>query len=67
MLLQIPDILSATELRQANDLLATAVWTDGRTTAGPQAASVKRNERRYFAVRSRADGYLLLDLRRPER
>lgn len=44
MLLQIPDILSAAELQQANALLAAASWTDGRTTAGPQAASVKRNQ-----------------------
>ncbi len=44
MLLQIPDILSAAELRQVGDLLAAADWTDGRATAGPQAASVKNNQ-----------------------
>ena len=44
MLLQIPDILNEAELKQATELLSMANWTDGRTTAGPQAASVKRNE-----------------------
>src|SRR5574343_57179 len=43
MLLQIPDILSADELRQARAWLAEGEWTDGRATAGGQAAGVKRN------------------------
>lgn len=44
MLLHIPDILSPDEVRQARELLATAPWTDGRDSAGPQAAQVKNNE-----------------------
>jgi PKHD-type hydroxylase len=44
MLLHIPDILNADELRQARELLATAPWTDGKQSAGAQAAQVKNNE-----------------------
>lgn len=44
MLLQIPKILTPEELGQAQSLLATALWTDGRATAGPQAAKVKNNQ-----------------------
>ena len=44
MLLQIPQVLDADELAQAQNLLASAPWQDGRRTAGPQAATVKRNE-----------------------
>ena len=44
MLLQIPDILSADEVRQARQLLEGAPWADGRDSAGPQAATVKNNQ-----------------------
>ena len=44
MLLQIPDILTADEVRQARLLLADAPWADGRDSAGPQAAQVKNNQ-----------------------
>jgi PKHD-type hydroxylase len=44
MLLHIPDILHDAELRRARDLLAAAPWTDGRDSAGAQAAQVKNNE-----------------------
>ena len=44
MLLKIPDMLSADELRRLRELLAGAAWVDGRETAGPQAALVKNNE-----------------------
>mgnify|MGYP000550031301 CR=1 FL=1 len=44
MLLQIPDLLSADEVRQARQALAGAPWADGRDSAGPQAATVKNNE-----------------------
>jgi PKHD-type hydroxylase len=44
MLLHIPDILDADELRRARELLADAPWTDGRESAGVQAARVKNNE-----------------------
>jgi PKHD-type hydroxylase len=44
MLLAIPDILSAAEVRQARALLDAAPWGDGRASAGDQAARVKHNE-----------------------
>ncbi len=44
MLLTIPDILSADDLRRARDLIADAPWGDGRDSAGSQAAQVKNNE-----------------------
>ena len=44
MLLHIPDILNADEVRHAQALLATAPWGDGRPGAGVQAAQVKKNE-----------------------
>ena len=44
MLLHIPDILTADELQRARALLADAPWTDGRHSAGTQAAQVKNNE-----------------------
>lgn len=44
MLLKIPQILDAAGLARARGLLAAAPWIDGRTTAGSQAAQVKRNE-----------------------
>ncbi|NRF66105.1 Fe2+-dependent dioxygenase [Aquincola sp. S2] len=44
MLLQIPDVLDAEALQRARELLANADWTEGRLSAGPQAAQVKRNQ-----------------------
>jgi len=44
MLLQLPKILTPEELDQAQRMLANAPWTDGRVTAGPQAAKVKNNQ-----------------------
>lgn len=44
MLLHIPQVLSPDELARAQALLADAPWTDGRATAGPQAARVKNNQ-----------------------
>jgi PKHD-type hydroxylase len=44
MLLHIPGVLTPEELRRAHALLAGASWTDGRGTAGAQAAEVKNNE-----------------------
>lgn len=43
MLLHIPNILNAEQLRQCRQLLEHADWTDGRITAGTQAALVKNN------------------------
>jgi PKHD-type hydroxylase len=44
MLLQLPDILTADEVQQAQALLADAPWSDGRAGAGDQARQVKNNE-----------------------
>jgi PKHD-type hydroxylase len=44
MLLHIPDVLSAAQVRAARDQLAGAVWIDSRSMAGPQADPTKDNE-----------------------
>jgi len=44
MLLHIPDVLGADELKRVRALLQDAPWTDGRLSAGTQAAQVKNNE-----------------------
>ncbi len=44
MLLTIPDVLTADELKTAQRLLLNARWADGKTGAGEQAAQVKNNE-----------------------
>lgn len=44
MLLSIPGVLNADELRHAQRLLAVAPWADGRAPAGTQSAPVKNNE-----------------------
>jgi len=43
MLLPIPDVLTADEVAQFRAALARAEWSDGRGTAGAQAAQVKNN------------------------
>src|SRR5437868_2477751 len=43
MLLQVPDILSATQVADARRVLDQADWVDGRVTAGHQSARAKRN------------------------
>lgn len=43
MLLHIPDVLTADQVRQGRAALDTADWVDGRVTAGPQSARVKDN------------------------
>jgi PKHD-type hydroxylase len=43
MLVRVPDLLSADEVRQLRGALADASFEDGRATAGAAAAPVKRN------------------------
>lgn len=43
MLVPIPNVLTAEELKRAQDHLASAHWGDGRVTAGHQSARVKHN------------------------
>ena len=44
MIVTIPALLTPDELGQARALLKEAIWTDGRITAGSQAALVKNNQ-----------------------
>lgn len=44
MLLHLPNILTPEEVSQAQTLLATAPWGDGKKGAGDQAKQVKSNE-----------------------
>jgi PKHD-type hydroxylase len=44
MLLQLPQLLTPQEVLEAQALLATAPWVDGRSGAGDQARQVKNNE-----------------------
>lgn len=43
MLLQIPDVLSKTEVNQFRNMLHAAEWTDGSITAGYQSVKTKNN------------------------
>lgn len=43
MLIAIPSVLSAEQVREARGLLDAAAWEDGRSTAGGQSALAKRN------------------------
>ena len=43
MLLPIPDVLSAEQVRSARHLLDQADWVDGRVTAGHQSSRTKDN------------------------
>ena len=43
MLLHLPDLLTTEEVQQAQTLLASAPWADGRKGAGEQARQVKNN------------------------
>lgn len=43
MLITIPDVLTPEELAHIRRVLETTQWVDGRTTAGEQAALVKKN------------------------
>jgi PKHD-type hydroxylase len=44
MLLQIPEVLTAQQVRDARNALDAAEWVDGRVTAGHQSARAKYNE-----------------------
>jgi PKHD-type hydroxylase len=44
MLLNLPDILSPSEVLQAQQLLRRATWRDGTESAGQQARAVKNNQ-----------------------
>jgi len=44
MMLHVPEVLTADEVRQVRALIDAADWADGRITAGTQSAQVKNNE-----------------------
>jgi PKHD-type hydroxylase len=44
MIVKIPSLLSADDLRVIREKLAAATWQDGRATAGHQAVQVKQNQ-----------------------
>ncbi|WP_028228212.1 Fe2+-dependent dioxygenase [Paraburkholderia ferrariae] len=44
MMLHIPGVLSAEQVRQCREVLDAAHWIDGNATSGMQSAQVKRNE-----------------------
>lgn len=44
MVIEIPELFNAAEVREIRAALETADWTDGRATAGHRAARVKENE-----------------------
>ena len=56
MLLHIPAVLSADDVRALRERLEQATWVDGRATVGPQGAQVKRNRQ------LRADDPLAVEL-----
>ena len=43
MLIHLPQVLSADQVKAARQLLDAADWTDGKVTAGEQSAKVKHN------------------------
>ena len=43
MLIEIPELLTANDVKTLRELLASADWADGRITAGTQSAQVKNN------------------------
>lgn len=44
MVIEIPELFDAAEVREIRDALESADWADGRATAGHRAARVKENE-----------------------
>ncbi|HEX7150899.1 MAG TPA: Fe2+-dependent dioxygenase [Thermoanaerobaculia bacterium] len=44
MLLQVPEVLTAEQVKRARELLDAAEWVDGRVTAGHQSARAKDNQ-----------------------
>lgn len=62
MMLQIPDLLNADQVRQCRQALEGAAWTDGRSTAGHQAVRTKQNlQLPLDSATGRQIGELILD------
>ena len=43
MLLTIPDVLNAAQVKRSMEILNAAEWVDGKVTAGHQSARAKDN------------------------
>jgi predicted 2-oxoglutarate/Fe(II)-dependent dioxygenase YbiX len=43
MLITVPDVLTASQIARARQVLSSAEWVDGRVTAGYQSAQAKDN------------------------
>src|ERR1700722_3218816 len=43
MLITVPDVLTASQIAHARQVLSSAEWVDGRVTAGYQSAQAKDN------------------------
>lgn len=61
MLIQIPKVLTKEEVSKCRQAFDEAEWVDGRGTAGPQAAAVKRNMQLPDAPHTRELGNMILD------
>lgn len=62
MMIQIPEVLTGTQVAEVRRLIDAADWVDGNVTSGPQAALAKRNRQlpEDSAVAKRA-GEIVLD------
>lgn len=61
MLIQIPKLLTKEQVADCRKAFDEVEWVDGRGTAGPQAASVKRNMQLPDTARTRDLGNMVLD------
>jgi PKHD-type hydroxylase len=43
MLLHVPEVLTEAQVARCRELMARAIWVDGRATAGHQSAKAKHN------------------------
>lgn len=61
MLLQVPNVLTKEQVAKCRQVMDQADWVDGRATAGPQAASVKKNGQLPDTPQSRELGDMVLE------
>lgn len=61
MLIQVPNVLSKEQVAKCRKVMDEAAWVDGKTTAGPQAASVKQNGQLPDSPQARELGDMVLD------
>ncbi len=61
MLIQVPNVLTKEQVAKCRQVMDQADWVDGRTTAGAQAASVKKNGQLPDSPQSRELGDMVLE------